>query len=1243
MIKKVSVMNAMLEKLATTIGEGFQTDSDYYGKDHFNVFHRSVTVNKSGNLSFIAGLAISGLRGTAFVSQKNLELNLPEIATAARNHLPLVISVFRDRSDFHSTNFYQSWGRLVDTGCFQFHAADAQEHANLLLVAHRVAELALVPSIIIADYECDQDEQIALPAAEVILKYLGAPEDQIDVPTPAQKIVFGSRRRRIPNWFSYDNPVSSGLNKDGLGIAFEHAANQKYFLEHLPDLIQQAISEFSSLVEIDIMPVAIHNAGADYALLCHSVQVAGLFDQNKDDFKNFELILINQLNPLPDKLLQKRLSNKKAVTVLENISVSEASGTIIYKSIVSLMKEYRVPIYSCQMPKTFSVGLLHLVLANMTSKTPREKFILGIPFIKDHTNYPKHQVLLQEIEKYYPHLLEESMVASAENVELISPASEVSGMLRQYQNRGPVYTRQSRFYDDTGFFFHNDRPEELVADPFAAIPLSPAASAGFNDQTKYRKNVPVFKAENCTGCGECFLQCPHSALPPIAIGIEQLLRVGSGIVTAKNMTVTRITPLIRNMAKACAGIIGDRKVNSLKDFLPEAFDRVSQQMHLDGDKLEVATSEFNAIMEELGEFPLAITESFYIQPDTLSTGSGELFSVVVNPVACTGCGICVAACPEEALDLEDSVNINTADLINRFHLWEQFPDTPSDTIRRLQHDQSYSSLAAAMLSRNYYLTMMGGSQYDLPGSKQLLHLILSLSEASVQPRVLEQIKLLDKAIEQLSENVHKKLSEALPTENLEDFAETLNHAKRRKIHLQDLMNQASEELQGKFIDSEELRRKTDLIRDLKNLKWTLEEGPSGTGRARFGILAAGETLEWMAQYPFNFFTQPVVFHREGAIADKALGLFLGQLRYQIDHLKLLRRADLETRDKYDPPQHDLEIAELDWQSLTEAEKKSISPILVVIDRNYLDREGWAQIHKLLSRDFPIKVILLDGLAYAPGSGASESQLNAGILSAISLKNAYVFKGSLGDVNHLYDGLMNGLFGLFPSLFHLYCPDFSQHSDENRNQKTYGQFAVLTRAFPLISFNPLHKNDFLRGAINLEENPDYEQNWVSEKIDLTSGDTVKYPWSWADWAFTQKVWKDHFVPFEELGNWVFVPDYLKLNAADRINTNAVILRSNVSGLKYYKVSPAVIEMSEMILDQWRTWQELSGVLYEFPVKLQETIEKKLTSEFEVKIASLDKQYQMKLKEQENTQMARVKEQLKQRLITLSQMAKNKVEN
>jgi len=261
------------------------------------------------------------------------------------------------------------------------------------------------------------------------------------------------------------------------------------------------------------------------------------------------------------------------------------------------------------------------------------------------------------------------------------------------------------------------------------------------------------------------------------------------------------------------------------------------------------------------------------------------------------------------------------------------------------------------------MSMVGASdsEKDAP-YHNLLNIVTATTESVIQPKIVNQIKQIDGLIDALSENVHKKLSQSLPKDNLDQLAKSLKKAEGKKMSFSEVVTEIGEGVNNKMIDTKALGRKTDLVDSLKNLKWVLSEGPTGVGRSRYGMLIAGDSsMDWAKQYPANNFTNPSVIHWNGSAPEQTLGLFHGQLRYLLDNIKLMRRAELEAKDKYDTALHNIQIAELSWDDLSDDEKKLVPPVLLVAERDDLNESGWSSLNKLLAQKYPVKVFLFDNV------------------------------------------------------------------------------------------------------------------------------------------------------------------------------------------------------------------------------------------------------------------------------------------
>ena len=101
-------------------------------------------------------------------------------------------------------------------------------------------------------------------------------------------------------------------------------------------------------------------------------------------------------------------------------------------------------------------------------------------------------------------------------------------------------------------------------------------------------------------------------------------------------------------------------------------------------------------------------------------------------------------------------------------------------------------------------------------------------------------------------------------------------------------------LGGQPIDEEWLARMTRLLARLKNLRWRYQEGTSGRGRSKMGMLnATGCTSVWGSTFPFNPYPFPWANHLFQDAPSVAMGVFEGHARQMGEGFKALRIAELE--------------------------------------------------------------------------------------------------------------------------------------------------------------------------------------------------------------------------------------------------------------------------------------------------------------------------------------------------------------
>jgi pyruvate-ferredoxin/flavodoxin oxidoreductase len=206
-----------------------------------------------------AGMSMTGLRATNFSSGQGIVYMHESLYPAVGKRLTYVLNVAARAITKHSLNVHaghDDYHAVDDTGFFQLFAKDVQEAADLTLIAHRIAELSLNPGI------CAQDgfltshiiETVRIPEEELIREYLGDPADIIDSPTPAQRLVFGEKRRRIPEMFDYDYPAMLGVVQNQDSYAQGVAAQRPFYFDHVADLTDRAMAEYAALTGRQLRP-----------------------------------------------------------------------------------------------------------------------------------------------------------------------------------------------------------------------------------------------------------------------------------------------------------------------------------------------------------------------------------------------------------------------------------------------------------------------------------------------------------------------------------------------------------------------------------------------------------------------------------------------------------------------------------------------------------------------------------------------------------------------------------------------------------------------------------------------------------------------------------------------------------------------------------------------------------------------------------------------------------------------------
>jgi pyruvate-ferredoxin/flavodoxin oxidoreductase len=402
-----------------------------------------------------AGMSMTGMRAANFSSGQGIAYMHESLYAATGKRLTYVLNIGARAMTKATLNVHaghDDYHCVDDTGFFQMFAKNAQAAADLNIISHRIAELALTPGIIAQDgfLTTHLIESLMVPERELIAEYLGRPDDIIDTPTPAQKIIYGETRRRIPTLWDVDNPVMAGLVQNQDSYMQSVAAQRPFFFDHVQALTARAFEEYYELTGRRYERVMTYRADdADYLIVGQGSMVPSaeaVVDYLRET-RGLKVGVVDMVmfRPFPSDLIGQIIRGKKGVAVLERLDQPLAVD-------LPLMREIRATVSKClengKDPKnpafpelatyaslqdapalysgSFGMGSRDLqpeglvgAVENMLEKGARKKlFYLSIDFIRDQAITPKQEMYQQTIEESYPNV-KALVVRGSENPNLM--------------------------------------------------------------------------------------------------------------------------------------------------------------------------------------------------------------------------------------------------------------------------------------------------------------------------------------------------------------------------------------------------------------------------------------------------------------------------------------------------------------------------------------------------------------------------------------------------------------------------------------------------------------------------------------------------------------------------------------------------------------------------------------------------------------------------------------------------------
>ncbi|WP_372720401.1 2-oxoacid:acceptor oxidoreductase family protein [Novipirellula sp.] len=436
-----------------------------------------------------AGLSMTGLRASNFSSGQGIAYMHESLYAAVGKRLTYVLNIGARAMTKATLNVHaghDDYHCMDDTGFFQMFAKDAQSVADLNIIAHRIAELALTPGVIAQDgfLTTHLIESIQVPERELIQEFLGRPDDIIQTPTPAQQIIYGDTRRRIPEVWDVDNPVMTGTVQNQDSYMQSVAAQRPYFFDHLPELTEQAFEQFYQLTGRRYDRVIGYRVDDAEYLIVGQGSLIPTAEAVADYLRESRGIRVGVINlvmfrPFPADLLSRILKGKKGVAVLERLDQPLAVDLPLMREVRATMsrclengREPSKPVFAnlenyCSLTDapslysgSFGMGSRDLqpegvvaAIENMLPQGPNRKFFyLSIDFLRENPVSPKQRIHQQDIESKYPDI-RKLAIRGSENPNLM-PESSITVRMHSVGGWGAITTGKNlalTLYDLLGF------------------------------------------------------------------------------------------------------------------------------------------------------------------------------------------------------------------------------------------------------------------------------------------------------------------------------------------------------------------------------------------------------------------------------------------------------------------------------------------------------------------------------------------------------------------------------------------------------------------------------------------------------------------------------------------------------------------------------------------------------------------------------------------------------------------------
>ncbi|MFL1013101.1 2-oxoacid:acceptor oxidoreductase family protein [Flavisericum labens] len=777
-----------------------------------------------------------------------------------------------------------------------------------------------------------------------------------------------------------------------------------------------------------------------------------------------------------------------------------------------------------------------------------------------------------------------------------------------------------RFWEQTGNFYLKGMGNDNLTDPFIGLSVMPAVSSVFRDMTGIRFEHPEWVPNNCTACGDCYTICPDTAIPGLVSDVSDVFDTIIKRVKRNHGKVEHLPKAVRKLEGHVRKLFSASKNGAtVNDFIKHGID-----MTLDGsDNRAELAKEFDWFKDELGEFKFALTRPYFDNHEKKEENSGGLFSITINPTTCKGCMECVKVCNDEALIKIPQTEGSIARLNKEWDLWMDLPSTPQKFNRIDDLEEKIGPLETILLNKEAYLNFASGDGACLGCSeKSVVHIFTATVESLMQPRIEKHMAYLEELTDKLEKHIQVKLMNRVNLTDSETMSKIVTEMQNSDLTMAEITRRLESEQGGEPVDQEWLRNVTQLLAQLKNLKWKYTNGTTGKGRSNMGMLnSTGCTSVWGSTWPFNPYPFPWANHLFQDSTSMAMGIFEGHMAKMADGFKAIRKAELELEGKYDAAEHDDFFTYFNWKQFTDKEWLLCPPVVALGGDGAMYDIGFQNLSRLMASGKPIKVIIVDTQVYSNTGGQactsgfigqvsdmaqygkvwkgkSEPRKEIGLI-AMAHRNTYVMQATLANTGQMIEGFIDGLMTKRPALFNLYTTCQPEHGVADDLGAHQAKLAVESRAYPIFKYNPDHGIK-AREAFDLAGNPAIDQVWPTynlKYLEYGQEQKMQLPMTFADFALTEARFRKHFrkVPRNAWNdNMILLAEFLELDDNEREGKFPYIWAVDRNQkLNRVLVAKPIVESCEERRDFWLMLRDIAGVEIEKPQ--EENLEEKIRNE------------------------------------------------